>query len=237
MYLVFFLIAGIAFIEIIFYFYYIGPMETKIFKNSINNVVIPLENSGENQLQPIKIQSPYNVSEFIIIDKNYENTLSQDYENKKEKGEKERIKKNHKLFIKTINYWIFFFIFCFITFAIEKRKHLYKCIKRKLSNDGDIEMIEMTYNNEVGHHPITFNTSSDDYTQDKEIKENKLCNIKKKDIIEYTFFCGGLLLFEYLFFQYIILKYDIISNSELKYSIFKNIFPLLHNFISISQNN
>lgn len=72
---------------------------------------------------------------------------------------------------------------------------------------------------------------------DSETQENKLCNIKKKDIFEYIFFCGGLLLFEYLFFQHIILKYDILSNSELKYSIFKNIFPLLHNFISISEDN
>ena len=39
MYEILFHILGLALLEIIFYFYYVGPMETQVFENSINNAL------------------------------------------------------------------------------------------------------------------------------------------------------------------------------------------------------
>ena len=39
MYVVFLHISGLAVIEVLFYFFYIGQMETNMFKNNINNLL------------------------------------------------------------------------------------------------------------------------------------------------------------------------------------------------------
>ena len=50
MYAVFFHVSAIALLEIIFYFYYVGPMETRVFTKSLSNVID--ENTKNNIIQP-----------------------------------------------------------------------------------------------------------------------------------------------------------------------------------------
>lgn len=51
MYTILFHLAGIAILEISFYFYYVGPMETKMFENTVRQLVNePINNMDSQQL-------------------------------------------------------------------------------------------------------------------------------------------------------------------------------------------
>ena len=107
MYNIFFHIAGLAFIEIIFYFYYIGPIETNIFQDSVKRIIAPLKNDANNNLNPIVIVSPYNSTQYILIENNEENNITQIIKNDVTRANDERDKYNNELFIWTIKCWIY----------------------------------------------------------------------------------------------------------------------------------
>ena len=57
------------------------------------------------------------------------------------------------------------------------------------------------------------------------------------NIVYFIFLFGFILLFEYLFFQFIILKYRIISKQELEFLIIQTYLPVLNNYISSNNIN
>ena len=63
MYIIFFHLTGIALLEIVFYFTYVGHMETDLFGNTISNLL----KSEENKIEYFKMKNPYNESEYIIL--------------------------------------------------------------------------------------------------------------------------------------------------------------------------
>ena len=68
MFKILFHICGIAIIEVLFYFFYIGPMESNIFKDAFSasfNNMDDLYNKNS-----IHIISPYNNTEIIILKNN-----------------------------------------------------------------------------------------------------------------------------------------------------------------------
>ena len=63
MYEILFHILGLAFLEIIFYFEYVGPMETKVFKKSLDDAVKSLIKSinteDENKIRVYINNDPF----------------------------------------------------------------------------------------------------------------------------------------------------------------------------------
>jgi hypothetical protein len=84
MFKILFHICGIAIIEVLFYFFYIGPMESNIFKDafsaSLNNMD-DLYNKNS-----IHIISPYNNTEIIILKNNAESNVTNYLNNLNDEG-------------------------------------------------------------------------------------------------------------------------------------------------------
>lgn len=248
MYNIFFHIAGIAFIEIMFYFYYIGPIETNIFKNSVKKIVAPLKNQ-ENNLEPIIIVSPYNTSQFILLEDNEENNITRALKDNVDKANKTRDRENHELFIWTIQCWSILIGFCILLMIIQERHHIIKlCNQRKIKktvsiSDMDIEMIQRASLQPINNNDSTDvnididNSLIDNFDNENQIvseEENKdSCTEIKHNIIHYTILSVGILGFEYLFFKFVIMKYHVISTEELEYLLYLMTIPMLHKYIEI----
>ena len=99
MYSILFHLLWLSLLEIIFYFEYIGPLETKTYKNTIKRLA---DSNNDNNNYLI---DPYNISNIINLN---------DIEYNTKNSEKERIKYNKNLYIKSINYWLILLSFCFI---------------------------------------------------------------------------------------------------------------------------
>lgn len=237
MYEILFHILGLALLEIIFYFYYVGPMETHVFENSINSALRSIvEKPSYEERQVIKNTLNNNPILKIILgnNTNYENDIYNQYKDSMEK----RDLYNYILYNECIKYWLIsFFILLFLLAVIKlityylKRNKLF-CYRLSTNNESGIEMTNI--NNVITYDDI--NNTRDDELQNMGINDSSSTNfrndrIKKKfdrtKIIKYIFYYifsfGGILTFEYFFFNYVILKYKITSNIEIEYLLFKNI--------------
>ena len=238
MYSICFHISAISIIEIIFYFYYIAPMETKIFNNTFDKAIYDLDLDRFDSILTLP-QQEKNI--FIEV----ENTTLDELENQMEKAEKEKNEYNHNLFINTIIYWsIFtsliipiFFIQVFIERRIKKKK------LQQLGYDSDdsfidneqIELIlfKRLRKTSIDESEIEINTvdqSDDNVSLINKIKSNKKYRYLYTSI-RYILLGGGIVTFQYIFFNEVILKYHILTNQQLQYTILKNIFPKLNEIL------
>ena len=96
MFLIFIHLSGLALLEILFYFLYVGPMETKTFKETINKSIRP-----EDELPFFYIQNSYNNEQLIEIENNITQAYLQDVNN----GERNRENFNNNLFIFAMKGW------------------------------------------------------------------------------------------------------------------------------------
>ena len=101
MYSIFFHLSSLALIEILFYFLYVGPMETQIFKNALKEAI----QTPPNLFNPINIQNPINTTEFIQIEESLEANLTNSYKQKMNSMEQERLKNNDELFTQALEAW------------------------------------------------------------------------------------------------------------------------------------
>lgn len=214
MYSIFFHTTGLALIEILFYFYYIGPMESNIFKNTMKDII------NENKIIQI-----YNTS--LIRDNINDDSINfiDDYEKLVKEKKDDRREYNKKLFNDTIIYWIIMLgvsIFILILYKILKNK---KCFKghylMESSSDVSIEMIEdITSRNILSR--CEENSENSEFLND--INKKKTC---KKFIIMKSLYYLSLILmilgFEYIFFNYVVLKYKVISKEEMEYLLYKEL--------------
>lgn len=246
-------ILGLALLEIIFYFEYVGPMETKVFQDSINNAIKSITDRPTTEdKERIKLYLQNDPLRNIL---NGNITIYEDkIELEHNKSVEERNKYNDSLYEMCLRYWIFsFFILLIIILLVFLFKYL---SKKKYSNSlrfdinkintENINGIEMTtiHNdtlNEINYENINSptrrrlvrirNDSSsqeenlNDIEEIKELKEKKETIIWKiiKIFLYYLSSFGGILIFEYFFFNNIVLKYRITSNSEIEYLIFKQL--------------
>lgn len=195
----------LALLEIIFFFNYVGPLESKIFKESFHKSSIP-----HNDFEPIQINQTFN-------------NVTDYYQDKSNIAEHDRNNYNLQLYHKTIIYWIFLFSFTILVTFIQL---FYKEDEDLLEdiNYDEIEMIQInsTANNETDNTNLLINNNKS--------KKNKMFIILKK-IGYYIFLFGCILGFEYLFFQFIILNYHIISKEELEILIIQTYLPLIDKFV------
>tara|TARA_A100001015_G_C15023246_1_gene729108 strand:+ start:2477 stop:3010 length:534 start_codon:yes stop_codon:yes gene_type:complete len=115
----------LSLLEIVFYFEYIGPLETEIFKNTFKNLIEhykeeykEYENNYEDQFIIINKNNPsFN---FTIGDNNYTNN-SQNI-----KAKKDREKYNKKLYERSMLYWFIFLSFVLLIALIKLCYDYYK---------------------------------------------------------------------------------------------------------------
>ena len=214
MYSIFFHTTGLALIEILFYFYYIGPMESNIFKNTMKDII--------NENKKIK---KYNISLITDYINNDNVSFIDNYEDIIKQKKDDRLEYNEKLFNDTMIYWIIMLgvsIFILILYKILKNK---KCFKENYlmesSSDVSIEMIEdITSRNILSR--VEENSENSEFLND--INKKKTC---KKFVITkclyYLFFISMILGFEYIFFNYVVLKYKVISKEEMEYLLYQEL--------------
>ena len=65
MYNILFHVSGIAILEICFYFYYIGPMETKIFEKVVGKLATEMVQVVENNIDLLEDTAAENISSLI----------------------------------------------------------------------------------------------------------------------------------------------------------------------------
>jgi len=236
MYYIFFHISGIALLEVCFFFYYIGPMETKHFRNVVKKLVDEPLFMIENDLpeQPytnftpnnynvpfLNITSPItyrSINEEIQIYAN--ETIEQNIEELKEKSYsaiQKRERKNKDLFIETIEYWIAFTFLTFLLYLLHcKYQELIRLSELRNSivsvRSYDVEMTEYT----------RYRKNSEIQETLEEPNTNKFCEILKK-ASHYILFGTCIIGFQYFFFETIVLSYDPLSIDEVKYIIYSKL--------------
>ena len=219
MYSILFHLLWLSLLEIVFYFEYIGPLETNTYKNTIKRLVNDKKDENDNY-----IIDPYNTSNIINLN---------DLDYNVEQSQKDREKYNNELYIQSIHYWLILFgliMFLYIFIIIYKYRQY---LERKREMDINNREIEFTT---VRNRTLTQDTdelsdTTDIFIQNDEpfLNYNK---IKRQFIKKSIFYLGlGILIlgFEYLFFNYIIIKYKVLSDDEILYQIYKLINPLLKN--------
>ena len=217
MYSILFHLLWLSLLEIIFYFEYIGPLETKTYKNTIKRLIKDKTNEGNNYLV-----DPYNTSNIIDLN-------DMEYNIKNAKIDREEY--NYDLYMKSINYWLilmgFIMFFYFIILVYKYKQYL----SRKRELDINQSSIEFTT---VRNRTLTADTDELSDVSDLQYNEPffNYHKIKKVFIKKcFFYFALGILIlgFEYLFFNYIIIKYKVLSDDEILFQIYKLIDPLLKN--------
>lgn len=240
MYAIFFHIGGIAILEICFYFFYIGPIESIIFQRKIKKLL-------ENPSQKVNmfLHSPFfeqraskeAVSYFITQEmklKPSNETLQEYLYQKSLFGLNQRKELNLQLFHQALLYWGYFILFSFFFFLVYCKYERYNRLQKEnginsvLSNEDyentqhDIELI---------HMPLYRKGSETSDELSSQIPQWYHCNKKKcKKVFYYSAFGCCIIAFQYFFFECIVSKYQPLSNEELNYIIYEKFEPSLHEF-------
>ena len=238
MYSVLFHVSGIAILEICFFFYYIGPMETKIFEKTVSRIMTgPIKSldSLHTQFYGIYPQTGQLIKLVFFGDNNSTQTtdeLENDLKEERDEAMKERKQKNHALFIHIVEYWTILIGISIFIWLIE---HKYKLYLKRKQNQVVVDISDDDDNLELT--PIrTYrrNSTDEDDNETEEQRLNKYFSDKTKKrigyVAHYLFFGACIIGFQYLFFQHIVLNYDPLSISEVKYLIFQRLKPELEKF-------
>lgn len=237
MYIILVHVTGIALLEILFYFYYIGPIESQLLKNSMKHITI-------HQLNGYTLH--YNITPEINHTEYYEKLKR---ENKQ--AEKNRDKENKNLYLKAIDYWCILLsvtilvtiIQFYIRYLNNKNKKVIKIdssqglelmpIRARLNSmeSDDLTIVDNEEINIIHTNVDIEQQSSESIIPIIDINNNDYIILKKKltckrvtkTLLYYILFIGLLLAFEYCFFQYIVLKYDPLSDNEIQYIIFEEL--------------
>lgn len=239
MYIILIHVTGIALLEILFYFNYIGPIESQLLKNSMKHITI-------HQLNGYSLH--YNITTEVNHTEYAENLKREN-----DHSEEDRNNINNDLYLKAIDYWsillgitvLVTIIQFYIRYLNNKNKKIVKIdssqglelmpIRARLNSleSDDINLIE---NNEINIIHANANTDIEQQSSESiipilDINNNDYIILKKKltcrrltkTVLYYILFIGLLLAFEYCFFQYIVLKYDPLSDNEIQYIIFNSV--------------
>lgn len=219
MYSILFHLLWLSLLEIIFYFEYVGPLETYTYKNTIKRLI---EDKEEENI----IINNYNKTNLINLD-----ILNLDIENSKE----EREEYNYKLYMKSIHYWLILFGIVIgissITLFIKYRLYLNRKREMDISN-REIEFV--TIRNRSLTQDNDELSDNNDLCLNREETFFNYHKIKKTIIKKSIFYIGlGILIlgFEYLFFNYIVMKYKVLSDDEILYLIYELLNPMLNELI------
>ena len=236
MYIILVHVTGIALLEILFYFYYIGPIESELLKNSMKHITI-------KQIDEYNLH--YNITEVNKTE------FVENLKKENDKAKKDRENDNNELYLKTIEYWCMLLSFTILVTIIQfyirylnnKNKKVIKVdssqglelmpIRARLNSmeSDDLTIVDNEEINIIHTNVDIEQQTSDSIVPIFDINNNEYIILKKKltcrralkKIVYYMLFIGLLLAFEYCFFQYIVLKYDPLSDNEIQYIIFEEL--------------
>ena len=179
-------IFGIALLEILFYFLYMGPVETDFFKISFEKSISDM---FKDDISVSIFNIPTNISEYNNPYYQQQSQLQTlEYQENSISGRNNREENNFTLFKNTITIYIIGLSILLFVFLIKK---LYINFKKR-DNEETTPLINNNY------------------------------KVKLK-IASYLIFGGMIVLFEYMFFKYVILNYQVISNGEIQYLMYKQL--------------
>lgn len=248
--IILFHILFLSLLEIIFYFEYIGPLETEIFKNTFKNLIKhydkeykKYENNYENQFIIINKNDPsFN---FTIGDSNYIGN------NQNSVAKKDREEFNKKLYERSMLYWFIFLSFVLLVALIKLCYDYYKFKNKNQMNrvdsnssielrNMDLMLLRNTYSNNLANinnqQNITQDIENNDSLENNFIDYGKIKKLLLKKSIFYFLLGGFILLFEYLFFNNIVLNYKVLSNEEIINMLHGSIDSLILNYIITNRN-
>jgi hypothetical protein len=214
MYSVFIHLLGLSLLEIIFYFYYIGPFEHNVFvaafSKSIDGLVGKLDSSQDH---------PYinfNLTNFISDDNSFLNNLKEESNT----ADIKRKTQNYELFCETMHIWLLC-IAVLVGFVILHMVYKYfKNIRNISGDDQHIELVSLTNEQDAAceNNNLSIQHESSTPSESTTMK-----------VFNYILFSGLLLVFEYLLFHYVILKYHIISDVQIQYLVYSQIYEYTTN--------
>jgi|UniRef100_A0A6C0IW42 hypothetical protein len=211
MYSVFIHLLGLSLLEIIFYFYYIGPFEHNVFVaafgKSIGGLVEKLDSSEEHPYINLNLTSIDNSS--LINLKEESNT-----------ADIKRETHNYELFCETMHIWLLC-IAVLVGFVILHMVYKYFQNRKNISGDDQhIELVSLTNEQDAAceNNNLSIQHELHTHYESPYIK-----------VFNYILFSGLLLTFEYLFFHYVILKYHIISDVQIQYLVYSQIYEYITN--------
>lgn len=246
-------VSGISIVEILFYFYYIGPLETEIFTKEFNVLVKSVNKDFENNNYFLTFNQVYSdlyiyneTAEKAVIDS--QNNALENMQSSVDGSIKENERYNNNLLKICVIYWV---VFNFVTLLIylleynlkkvffeqnDEIKENKNPLTREIS-DNDIEMIRLTkrrsssideedisYINDVRQRYYRFLLWS-------KCCDNKTCKKICGKFIEYLALAGCIITFQYFFINDIVLKYRILALEEIKYLFYKQLFPILNSIL------
>lgn len=224
MYKIFLHVSCITVLEICFFFYYIGPLETDIFYSYIKRIINgPLDRLDES-LALIGIDRRQFIQ--LIYSENGDDDIEQKLEDESQLGKEQRENDNLILFKTTMEYWSI--IITFTIFLFLSQMTFYYCVMRKKSknilpinnheNDDSSDILE----SEMILTPYR-KTSLDDEEIENQLKrnnKNKMLFLCLKTTGHYIIFGASIVTFQYLFFQYVVFEYKPLSIEEIKYYVY-----------------
>lgn len=242
-------IAGIAILEIGFFFYYIGPMETKMFEHTISILARDPIHKLDDLIITNKIM--YSDTQHMLFSLLINQTDSNDITdieliNMRDNDKTNRENKNHKLFILAIVWWIGLVVLSIIVFLL----HYYNSRKKvPLSNYDDksgSRFLNIEPYDVIDIESNRTRKTSNDYTDttlfsSQNTNEIIFCGytchlpFQKKTfyyVTKYILFGVCVLSFQFVFFQNIVLYYDPLSIGEMKYIIYNLMRYNLDNYQS-----
>ena len=237
MYSILFHICGVILLESCFFFYYIGPIETVMFKTKILKLTrepIDYINNKNEMMTPMEQK----LLNEVFFYENKENTIEDNYNElyqKSELGEEYRHNQNMLLMREMIEYWCGLFILSVLIYLLY---YYYEKVYKK--KDTIIEYhsplkIEL---NEIENGTYYRKNSLDDDDEIIENNSNIIINFctKKAKMINYLLFAMLLILFQYLFFQYVVFRYNPLTIDEVKYILYNELMPILENYRNKTQS-
>ena len=253
-------VAGISIVEILFYFYYIGPLETKIFTNEFETLIKSINNDFQDNKYFSIFKLNYNeyyvqneTAKKIILEKQNESLSNMRDGVNESIDENEEF--NQNLLKQCIIYWVCFNFIILLIYLLETtfRKlyieednssdekknitHSNKNIENNSTNDFELIRLNKRRSSSINEEQITYiNAVKKRYytillwSKCCSIKNNNLNNFCLK-LVEYLVLAGCIILFQYFFINDIVLKYRILALEEIKYLLYQQLFPLINSII------
>lgn len=218
-------------------------MESDIFKNAIKRSFIE---DAKTDSSPIQIISPLNISQIITIENNLESNVTSSLKKLSDNAKKDRDEHNVSLYNYALYNWgilmAFTIFIAFLHLLVNYyyfRKGNYNNLEKVNSvSNLTIEMVDQNYSDEerilTNENDVIVRENKEDNEKKNFIDYNKLKKNLVKKSIYYIALSASLILFEYLFFNYIILKYHIISKEEMEYILYQILNPLIKSYVVVS---
>lgn len=230
MYNILFNLCGVAILEIFIFFFYIGPVETSMFNSKLTKLISDSLNELYDKRDSLTLLEKQLINEIIYNSYYYssdevKNELLTESNNSKHT----RIEYNNLLLYESLTIWGIFLLISICSYIS------YKVYLRSYTNKNN--MIAINYTslsdselNNMEENITAYRKSSKDYEEEIHEKlENYNSNEKKKKFLNYAAFAGLFIIFQYMFFNYIICNYTPLSLDEIRYIAFIHVDPFLEN--------